>query len=169
MSENYLMINGKRLDLTEEQIEQLGLNKNQGIFDRQEKGCDYYYIKANGTVQKTIEKFYEMDNDFYKIANYCTSEEIIEQRALHETLSRLLWRFSMQNDGDKLDWRYRGQKKYFVTYDYYKRNFCVDFFETIYGATLKPITIYFHTVKTAQRAIDEIIKPFMKEHPEFIW
>ena len=30
-------------------------------------------------------------------------------------------------------------------------------------------TVYFYSREIAGKAIDEIIKPFMKEHPEFVW
>ena len=29
--------------------------------------------------------------------------------------------------------------------------------------------IYFYSKSIAQKAIEEIIRPFMKEHPDFIW
>ena len=29
--------------------------------------------------------------------------------------------------------------------------------------------VYFSTREGAERAIEEVVKPFMKEHPEFVW
>ena len=93
----------------------------------------------------------------------------MEQRALHETLSRLLWRFSMQHDGDKIDWNNYSRYKHFIVYDYLDKKFKIDFINTMHGCTLKSSAVYFDTSKIAHRAIDEIVLPFMKEHPGFVW
>lgn len=166
MRENYLMLNGKRIDLTDEQLEKLGLEVKKDYFERDDKN-GFYFITEVGDICES--KFTLMDeyfpNEIYKVANYCTDKSIMEQRALHETLSRLLWRFSMQNDGDKIDWRYKTTSKYKIYFDNDNKKFsignnqyCIDIAD-----------IYFNTHEIAQRAIDEIVLPFMKEHPEFVW
>ena len=30
-------------------------------------------------------------------------------------------------------------------------------------------TVYFSNRETAEKAIKEVVEPFMKEHPEFVW
>jgi hypothetical protein len=88
----------------------------------------------------------------------------MEQRALQETLNRLLWRFSMEHDGDKIDWSNRITLKYFISYDNSESCFSTD-----WHAIGKSCNIYFHTRAIAQQAIEEIVKPFITEHPEFRW
>lgn len=161
MSENYIMLNGKRIELTDEQIEKLGLKtEKKDCFSRQPR---YYYILEDGVVIDRADNRDRIDNRCYDVGNYCTDEAFMQQRALHETLNRLLWRFSMQNDGDKIDWS-KETTKYYIYFQSTNNKFYID-----YTCCLKQLDIYFKSRESAQRAIDEIIKPFMKEHPDFIW
>ncbi len=169
MSENYIMLNGKRVDLTEEQLEKLGLKvEKENCFNRANSIKGYNCINALGELSWSLDYGNEIDNKLYQVANYCTDKALMQQRALHETLSRLLWRFSMQNDGDKIKW-INSSRKYFITYDYHAEEFRVDYYQTPHGCTLKPATEYFYSVQIAKRAIEEVVIPFMKEHPEFVW
>ena len=102
----------------------------------------------------------EMD---FEHANYCTDKNLMKQRALHETLSRLLWRYSMEHDGDKIDWDSPAQKKYLPYYDLHANKYCVDC-----TTWRKYHSAYFHTYEAAENAINDIIKPFMAEHLDFI-
>ena len=164
MSENYIMLNGKRVDLTDDQLEKLGLKVEKDCFERLQNGQKYYYICSNGSVSSLTDIGDTTDDKFYKVANYCTDKEMLRQRALHETLSRLLWRFSMQNDGDKIDWSDNSKSKWFIYYDNTTKYFSID-----YSLWCQQEGAYFHTEKIAQRAIDEIVLPFTKDHPDFVW
>lgn len=163
MSENYIMLNGKRVDLTDDQLEKLGLKIEKDCFKRLERGKKFYCIGVNGKVEEVTETLHKVDDACYNVANYCTNEKLMWQRALHETLSRLLWRFSMQNDGDKIDWN--DNCKYIVLYDHECQKFRIDRWTSYHFQG----SVYFYKEKIAQRAIDEIILPFMKEYPEFVW
>ena len=164
--ENYIMLNGKRVDLTDEQLEKLGLKlKKKDCFERLETDQKYYYICARGELEESYDCADDFDNECYVTANYCTNKELMEQRALHETLSRLLWRFSMQNDGDKIDWRDKTTSKYRIHFENDNKKFSICNNQYCIDIT----AIYFNTREIAQRAIEEIILPFMKEHPEFVW
>lgn len=164
--DNYIVINGKKAELTEEQLKALGIEiKKKTIFDR-EKGQPYYYITPDGKISRYLDNLSgkdDCDSRYYNAANYCTSLEVMEQRAFHETLDRLLWRFSMENDGDKIDWN-SDKLKYYICYDCSQKRLSVD-----WHVAWKSCNIYFPTREVAERAIEEIIKPFMKEHPEFKW
>ena len=165
MNENYLMINGKRVDLTEEQIKKLGLKVEKEVCFSREYKQTYYYIDNYGTVKAEYDsEASEIDELRHNTANYCTNKELMQQRALHETLSRFLWRFSMQNDGDKIDWNNESQNKFNLYYSYEDKKLIIGF-----DWDIKHDGIYFYSEEIAQRAIDEIIIPFMKEHPDFIW
>lgn len=164
MNENYIMLNGKRVDLTEDQIEKLGFKIEKDCFERLQNGQRYYYIYGGGDVSSLADTGDRIDDRYYNVANYCTNKELMQQRALHETLSRLLWRFSMQNDGDKIDWKNKNSYKYHIYFDYNKQEFAVT--SNSYCQTIE--CAYFNTREIAQRAIDEIILPFMKKHPEFV-
>ena len=98
--ENYICINGKKAVLTEEQMVALGLKTPKANpFAKHPSEMDVYFINSMGRIQKD----WDSNGLHYAVANYCTDKAIMEQRALHETLNRLLWRYSMEHEGDKID------------------------------------------------------------------
>ena len=152
--ENYICINGKKAELTEEQMKALGIElPKNNLFNRAEMRKIYYYISPVGDVTFAHETEAPFDKYCFDVANYCTDKAIMEQRAMHETLSRLLWRFSEQNGGSGV----------FGIADKGNGNFCSMIENYRY---LDPT---FKTADIANRAITEIIKPFMAEHPDFVW
>lgn len=165
--ENYIVINGKKAELTEEQLKALGIEvEKDDPFERVECGDKdyyYYYISEAGDIEDTFDISSNFDNRVYSIANYCTDKTLMEQRALHETLNRLLWRYSMQHGGDEMC---DTSDKYCI--HYYADN-------KKYGVLAQRGWIYylgelyFNSKEIANNAIEEIVKPFMEQHPEFVW
>lgn len=161
--ENYIVINGKKAELTEDQLKALGIEVSKAsVFDRREKGEEYYYINFQGEVVRTHETNSSYNENMYNAANYCADEALMKQRALHETLDRLLWRFSMMNGGDKIDWEDTDTYKYAIYYDCSTREFCVNYF---YFS--KYFSVCFYNKEVAERAVNEVIKPFIAAHPDF--
>lgn len=162
--ENYICINGKKAELTEEQLKALGIEISKANpFARVKKNNQYFSIDSLGNVIGVIDDYYDIDTQAYDIANYCTDKSIMEQRALHETLNRLLWRYSMEHDGDKIDWTKKSEKKYFIFYHHPNDEYVVKFSWTIGGFG----DIFFNSREIAENAIEEVIKPFMKAHHDF--
>lgn len=166
VNNNYISINGKKIPLTNEQVEQI---KNAGIikdnpFDRVERENIYFFISNCGKICKINEVESSFDDDTYSIANYCTDKKLMAQRALHETLNRLLWRFSMTHGGDEIDWN-RDDLKFYIFYNHMNKSFGVDARHNWRDAS----ECYFLDRQTAEQAIKEIIMPFMEQHPEFVW
>ena len=160
--ENYLMINGKRIDLTEEQVEMLSEGyRKEDPFERRinEK---YYYIELDGEVETSIDTGTDVEDNAHAAANYCTSKELMEQRALHEILNRRLWRYSEQHGGDA-EWD-GIREHWIIVYDVRGARYCA-LWE---GKGKRQGTTYFKDQKTAEAAIEEIVKPFAKEHPGFV-
>lgn len=58
MSENYIVINGKKMDLTEEQLKQLGIEVRKNPFERSAKGGRYFYINVHGAVHQHYDAKY---------------------------------------------------------------------------------------------------------------
>ena len=162
--ENYIVINGKKVELTEEQLKKLGIEVKDDPFEKVKRNEVFYYVSSSGQVHGGTEGYGTGSSILFNAANYCRDRKIMEQRALHETLDRLLWRFSMQNDGDKLDWKNMAQCRWRIYFNCFTDEFCA----TIVMYT-KDIGPYFVSKEVAQRAIDEIIKPFMEENPKFVW
>lgn len=162
MSENYIVINGKKAELTPEQLKALGLEKEiKNPFERKHEER-YYFINWSGTVITETETDSASNRIAFKVANYCTDYELMKQRALHETLNRLLWRYSMEHGGREINWADR-EDKWYIYYDYTKAEWDTeyDLYTRAFGAP------YFLTETIAENAIKEIVEPFMAEHPDF--
>ena len=162
---NYICINGKKAELTEEQMKALGIKlpKASNSFKRVKENETYWFIHQTGVVDSYYETNDIVDNDCFNIGNYCTDKAILEQRALHETLNRLLWRYSMEHDGDKIDWTKISEKKYLICYHHPHNEYVVKFNWALSSFG----DIFFNSREIAENAIEEVIKPFMKAHPDF--
>lgn len=159
MNDNYLVLNGKRVDLTDEQIAMLGLKK-ESPFDIEE-GDSYYYITNQGDVRMYRNCGEEYDGTRIAVANACRDKKLMEQRAMHETLDRLLWRFACENGELENPWDGKTMHAFI-----YKApvGFGVDWsIEYKYGV------VSFPSEEIARQAVDEIVLPFMKEYPDFVW
>lgn len=160
--ENYICINGKKAELTKEQIKALGIELPSKTLFSMESDELYCFISSYGNV---IETTTNVNRDVrYNVANYCTDKAIMKQRALYETLNRLLWRYSMEHNGDKIDWKNTCCTKWYVYYHAVQNVWKIDcVFHT------HDLAISFYDEETAKNAIEEIINPFMEAHPEFKW
>ena len=169
--ENYICINGKKAELTEEQLKALGIelpkpSPFERVCNHANEFYEYYFINSYGVVSSAVDRGYSTgsggDDWRYKAANYCTDKTLLEQRALHETLNRLLWRYSMEHDGDKIDWS-DSSTKCRIYYERGEYALVNNYKENAIG------TVYFHTNEIAKAAIKDIIEPFMAAHPDFKW
>lgn len=163
MNENYLIIEGIKVPLTDEQVAMIkgtGALKSKGksSFSRVEKNNPYWLIDIDGTITQTYEHGYEADDELFSCANYCSDKELIEERAIREKLSRLLWRFSMENGGKDIDWEDLSQIKYRIYIDFMDKLIKWKVIQNTYCKSLNEV--YFVDEDTAQRAIKEIIEPF---------
>lgn len=164
MNDNYVMYNGKKLPFPKEWEEMLKEEEKKDIFARAREQR-YFYISGSGKINHSGEIFSSCDDDYYDNANYCTDKEVMKQRALHEILNRRLWRFSEQNGGSEINWRYNDNVAFIIYYSYAEDAYKIS--ESYWWRNVS--AIYFKTYETAQKAIEEIIKPFFAEHPEFKW
>ena len=160
MSENYIVINGKRAKLTEEQLKALGIKtETNNKFSRVKREEFFYAIDPDGYVGTVVEYNLPSDKKLFDVANYCTDKSLMEQRALHETLNRLLWRYSMEHKKETSD-----NKKYMI-------EVCAGEIDVSWSFKIYtlPGEVYFDTYEVAENAIKEIVDPFMSKHPEFKW
>lgn len=167
--DNYICVDGVKFLLNDSQISELRAilekreTKKNSPFERQKYGNDYYCITSDGEVNISTDFALSCDSIHHDIANYCTDEELLKQRALEEILARRLWRYSMEHDGDKIDWSTSQQGKFGIYY-----NTVNGTFYTAVETTYQTInTTYFADHKTAVDAIKEVVEPFMKEYPGF--
>ena len=165
MEDNYIMLNGNKVPLTDEQVSALLGGKETACakvdpFERKMLRR-YFYIANNGEVIKDCDNMGTTDGGRHNAGNYCTDYEMMKQRAMHETLNRLLWRYSEHHGGDA-EWNNENGHYCIAVIDCTVQiNFYV--YRKMAG------TVYFKYRDTAQAAIEDVVKPFLEEHPEFVW
>lgn len=163
MSENYAIINGKRVELTDEQVAALGI-KRVNPFERVDSNAYYYYVRADGHVDVYTNADDMVDKAIYAACNHFTDEAFAKQVALHQLLYRKLLKFAYDNEcEDTAEWD--GRNLHWCIY--YDNN--SNIFGTKSYNVIQHSNIYFSTRNSAEHAIKEVVKPFMKEHPDFVW
>ena len=167
MSKNYAMVNGVKIELPDD-VDELTFTRKpvkeekKSPFTR-EKNNEFYFITAIGEIRSFQERYHDIDDRHFEVANYCTDKAMMEQQALRETLNRLLWRYSAQHGGDN-EWD-RIEIHWFITKD-----FTINKFRPISTTSLKDFgAVHFCDETTAQSAIRDVVVPFMEEHPDFVW
>lgn len=165
--ENYIVINGKKAELTEEQLKQLGIEvkvKKETLFTRHSNEL-YWSINAMGGVTGQHEYNADFDNALYDNVNYFNDYKFAEQVALHQLLYRKLLKYAWDNNAKDHEWDEVGvNPHYYIYFDSAKGHFIVG--ENHYCHSQN---IYFSSEKVAKQAIEDVIEPFTEEHPEFIW
>lgn len=164
MSENYIVINGKKMDLTEEQLKQLGIEVRKNPFERVKNGKTYWCIDENNDLCDYQEQADFTDTSLYDAVNYFNDDAFAKQVALHQLLYRKLLKFAYEDEcEDTAEWD-GSNKHWAVRYDYACGTFTT-YCQNAYGAQ----EVYFSSEEGAKRAIKEVVVPFMKEYPEFVW
>ncbi len=164
MSDNYAVINGKRVELTDEQVKALGIEPRKNPFERVAKTEKYCYIDAFDEVHWFSDGMEQCDDESFECSNYFNDEAFAKQVALHQLIYRKLLKFSYDNGcEDTAEWN--GANDHWLII-YHKR---YDDFTIMNMEASKELSVYFSTEEGASRAITEVIRPFMKEHPDFVW
>jgi hypothetical protein len=166
--ENYIMLDGRKFEVNNSLSDLL-----RGVVKEKEKdspfkrvdGTEYYFITDDGCIEVEEEENDYTDDMHHKIGNYCSDIGLLRQRNLHETLNRLLWRFSLENGGDS-EWD-GIECHWYITFQegVGEKKLGVEWTSQWHHQGV----VFFSSIRAAERAIDEIIKPFMTEHPEFVW
>lgn len=157
MSDNYA-------ELTEEQMKALGIEVKKNPFDRVGGDDKYYYAIVSGDVLRRIDINDKTDRRLYNAVNYFNDRKFAEQVALHQLLYHKLLKFAYDNGcEDAAKWDGVNPHWHII---YNKVN---NVFITMKKLASKDFTVYFSTEEGAERAIGEVVEPFMKEHPEFVW
>lgn len=111
---NGLIINGKAIELSKEQItaiaeafanpeqdKNISLEKDNtnemAVEFTYNKNSDFYYI-GGLCVEKEKSSETVLANSFVERGNYCHNEDVMIYRMHRETLARLIWRFAMEHN-----------------------------------------------------------------------
>lgn len=166
MKEIKLTIDGKEVQLTEEQLKQLGIEpekKRKNPFERVAIDNGYHFIGMFSDVERYIQKDDTEDDALFNAVNHFNDEQFAEQVALHQLLYRKLLKFAYDNECEDTEWNNLNDHWY-IFYNY--AGCC---FDCRRNDGCKSQNVYFSSEEAAERAIKEVVRPFMKEHPEFKW
>lgn len=166
MKEIKLIIDGKKIQLTDEQLKMLRIEiegKRNNPFERVTKDEEYYCIKETGEIYTYYDNGGTFDNILYAESNYFNDKPFAKQIALHHLLYHKLLKFAYENECEDAEWD-AAHMHWCIYYNMDNNKFDIDA-----NATYKQQGVYFSTSHGAKRAIEEVIKPFIKEHPEFVW
>lgn len=163
MNENYIVINGKRLELTKEQLKALGIEVRKNPFERVAKSEMYCYIDSFNEVHCVADDADNSDDMSFECSNYFNDETFAKQIALHHLLYRKLLKFAYENGCEDREWGTK-HEHWCIYYDTDSDKFDIDV-----NDAFKYQGVYFSTREGAERTINEVVEPFMKEHPEFVW
>lgn len=167
MNENYIVINGKRAELTNEQLKALGVKveaRRKNPFERVE-AKKTYYSAGDAEYEEDIDLYSYVDNSYYEYANYFNDKSLAQQVALHQLLYRKLLKFAWYNGfEDTAEWDCHN-RHYHIIYSFNDKDFDFDGNDTF----KRQGTVYFSSEEGAKKAIKEVVEPFVKEHPEFVW
>ena len=133
-------------------------------FDRVKEGYDYYIPCNNGKVLTTPETYGNGDDQLYYNAAYLNDKEFAEQMSLKWLLNRKLEKYAWDNEAEDCAWDNENEH-YSILYTPKDG----DFFAGSSTWIKQPLTIYFSNGETAEKAIKDVVEPFMTEHPEFRW
>lgn len=158
MSDNYAVINGKRVELTDEQVKALGIER-KNPFERVDGGASYYFINNYANINEDSRE----DDLLFNSVNYFNDKDFANQVALHQLLYRKLLKFAYDNGLEDIEWNNRNDHWY-IFYSY-----ADDRFDCQCNEGFKSQNVYFSSPEGASRAIKEVVEPFVKKHPEFIW
>lgn len=167
MSDNYAVINGKRVELTDEQVEAISaeiVEMKINPFNRMGLGSYYYVPHYDGTARTFTEDNGMTDTFMHLNSNYINDWAFAKQVALHQLLYRKLLKYAYDNGcEDTAEWD--GENQHWCIYYGNSRKK----FDTTWHDLAQYSYVYFSSEKGAKAAIEEVVEPFMKEHLEFVW
>lgn len=170
--ENYIMVNGKKIELTPEQVAQLCADdapvKASNRFNPAERkvGQSYYAASPNGVTSAGIDASGSVDDTLYNCANYWNDKAFAKHVALSMLLYRKLLQYAYLNDlVDDKPWD--GETAHIFIAQHVAGRLMASY--TWNGK--RPCCVYFKDEASANKAIKEVAEPFMAEHPDFsiVW
>lgn len=161
--ENYIVINGRKAELTEDQLKKLGI----AISKRERVGQDeyYYYVGLGGGVCEWTDGHFEADDKLYESYNYFTSRDEAEAYARVLDTEKELRHFAEDHNKIEFDWEDDLEKKWYMRYDCINDAIMVDF--CFYFKNGR--TIYFAGEDIAKAAIKKIGEHRIKEYFKYEW
>ena len=159
MSENYIVINGKRAELTKEQMEQLGIEVEGNKRWRANQQEKFWFIADSNEVDNKLDYYTVYDDFRYYSHNYFRTKEKAETYARVLETEMLLKKYADEHNGEFRD---------------YKCEFCISGIDSILVSSVLNSyiygrTIWFSSESVAAKAIEEIGEERIKEYLTYEW
>ncbi len=152
-----LKANGKtvQVEMTEEQLKELGVIKPRTGYERR-KECSneyYYLVDADSEVKRIKENGNILDQDCYDTGNYYSDKTVAENNARADMLFRCLRQWQAQNDRavTKKDWGNSLARKFRIKYNHFDDKLMMvgeEYFQDVN-------VIYFSSMEKADEAIEQ--------------
>ena len=153
-----LIIEGKEIEIEISEEEYKKLQPSETGYERVSKSGDYFHESGKGDVESEIEDCYNIDNEYYELANYYSDKTVAENNARADKLMRQLRRFSVEHRKYKTNFNSINATRFYIIYQCEINEIKPyhTFYAIYFGA------IYFDSKETAKAAIDEF-------RDELIW
>lgn len=149
-NENYIVINGKKAELTEEQLKQLGIEVGKDKRERVKVGDVFFFVDSRGRIDSRFDNRFAFSSYCYDTHNYFKTKEEAEEYAKVLEIKRQLMKFADEYNGAD-----SSQRKWFITYH---TNSLDGIALSSSANTRDAETIYFSSKEIAKQAIDTIGK-----------
>lgn len=166
MDNTYLVVNGIKVPLTDEQKKSLGLTF-ENPFAEPSMRENYYYITSEGAVDISINTWNNSDNRRFDEVNCFKNRTFANVVAKKHLLYRMLLKFAYDNDAVDLPWD-RHNYHFYIRYEY---NDGAD--EPTWEVAAALINrsaneVYFSKKAVAEEALETVVKPFFSAFPEIV-
>ena len=156
-----LIIKGKEIEIeiSEEEYKKLQPPEEKETgYERVLEDDVFYYVSDRGDIEIGDDSFGFIDEEYYDIANYYSSDFVAENNARADKLVRQLRRFAVEHREHGVNLNDINTEKYYMYYDYDDNELRVSFV----FCTRNFGVIHFDSEETVNAAID-------KFHDELIW
>ena len=153
-----LIIEGKEIEIEISKEEYKKLHPSKTGYERAPENSGFYYESSGATVELGFDERCYIDDKYYDIANYYSSDFVAENNARADKLMRQLRRFAVQHREPGINFNNATTEKYYIICDYENDELRATYtsYAKVFGA------IYFDSREVANAAID-------KFHDELIW
>lgn len=162
-----VLVNGTEIAISDELIEMINeQHRQRNPFARVKYSEKYFYIDNQDNITEWSDANTCLDRSRENHANYFNNYMCARQTMLHQLLYRKLLKFGYDNECEDIaEWEDCNNSHYKIFYRFDNKAFCVDSNDIFKQQGV----VYFSSGEAAKRAINEVVKPFMEEYPEFTW
>ena len=161
-----LIIEGKEIEveISEEGYKKLQPSEEKKTgYERVTEDNVFYFVSDRGDIEIGDDSFGFIDEEYYDVANYYSSEIVAENNARADKLMRQLRRFAVEHREHGVNLNDANTKKFYIRYDYECNELeaTFTFVAKVFGI------IYFDSEEAVNTAIDEFRDELMWYFTEY--